>query len=100
MAPGIKTNNFDLEAHTAKIQNLTLALAFSLPFLGPSPIFRGCGPWAAQACYNWEHNERFNILDVRSIVMPQRNTLRQFCSETASLFLLNHYCCIVVLRPL
>ena len=48
MAPGIKTNNFDLGAHTAKIQNLTLALAFSLPFLGPCLNFRECGPWAAQ----------------------------------------------------
>ena len=39
MAPGIKTNNFDLRAHTAKIQNLTLALAFFTTISGTNPKF-------------------------------------------------------------
>ena len=48
-APGIKINNFDQGAYTAKIQNLTLRLLpFSPKFQGPSmdcPNLLSVGYW-------------------------------------------------------
>ena len=41
-----------------------------------------------QDCYKLEHHTALNIVDVRSIAMPQRITIGQFCSGTAPLFLL------------
>ena len=39
-----------------------------------------------QDCYKSEHHPALSIVDVRSIAMPQRITIRQFCSGTVPIF--------------